>query len=181
MKDTIEKNLITNHHCKYSSGAAQWGCTESNLWQPLYSPCMTLEHHSNQFELVRVDLRGGGKNGKALRIRKRSNKLRSNGVTEIRASRYVVIFHESKVIVFPVHNTACTLLCLCTGLRKHDIVFLITVRPTQTSFRYKYDRTKPYREQVREELIRFYFETFIKQTFHKGQDKGWSVGVQDDQ
>ncbi|KAK3748727.1 hypothetical protein QZH41_015674 [Actinostola sp. cb2023] len=40
------------------------------------------------------------------------------------------------------------------NLRKHDIVFLLTVRPTQTTFRYKYDRTKPFREQFGLDYVR---------------------------
>lgn len=34
-----------------------------------------------------------------------------------------------------------------SALRKHDVVFLVTVRPTQSG-PVKYDRTKPFREQV---------------------------------
>jgi len=33
------------------------------------------------------------------------------------------------------------------ALRKHDVVFLVTVRPTHSG-PVKYDRTKPFREQV---------------------------------
>ena len=36
---------------------------------------------------------------------------------------------------------------LLLALRKHDVVFLVTVRPTQNG-PIKYDRTKPFREQV---------------------------------
>ncbi|EDO34933.1 predicted protein [Nematostella vectensis] len=39
-------------------------------------------------------------------------------------------------------------------LRKHDIVFLLTVRPVQTTPRYKYDRSKPFREQYGLEYVR---------------------------
>ena len=39
------------------------------------------------------------------------------------------------------------LLFRTSALRKHDVVFLVTVRPTQRG-PVKYDRTKPFREQV---------------------------------
>lgn len=45
-------------------------------------------------------------------------------------------------------NTKCSLLRCVSALRKHDVVFLVTVRPTSTG-PVKYDRTKPFREQVR--------------------------------
>ena len=38
------------------------------------------------------------------------------------------------------------LFCI-SALRKHDVVFVVTVRPTHTG-PVKYDRTKPFREQV---------------------------------
>ena len=40
----------------------------------------------------------------------------------------------------------CVIFCI-SALRKHDVVFLVTVRPTQKG-PVKYDRTKPFREQV---------------------------------
>ena len=36
---------------------------------------------------------------------------------------------------------------LFSALRKHDVVFIVTVRPTHAGLK-KYDRTKPFREQV---------------------------------
>ena len=39
------------------------------------------------------------------------------------------------------------LLFCISALRKHDVVFLVTVRPAQRG-PVKYDRTKPFREQV---------------------------------
>ena len=40
-----------------------------------------------------------------------------------------------------------SILFLISALRKHDVVFLVTVRPTHPG-PVKYDRTKPFREQV---------------------------------